>query len=452
MSAVGDMVGSIFGGSSSGAGAQQSSSSQSSDSRLDPEIKKLFMENFTRAQDVAGNLGVQQFAPRTADYNNAQALIRNAGVTGANTVGSAVNTLSGLQASNPYSVTGQGYDAMYGNAAQLNGADLSNYMNPYQQAVIDSTMNQMGISRQRQTLADNAAAVKAGAFGGSRQAVQNALSNEAYDRNTASTLAGLNASNFTNAQNAAQSDVANRQAAMLANLGYGNRAAEFGASATNAANLANQSAYNTNQALRLQAANAGVGAGQTQQDMATRQGQNVMNLGLMDQDYQQKILDATRNLPLEQQALINQALSINPAGGAGNVSTGSATSNASTQGQGILGSLGSAAAGFGQAIGPAALAYMAFSDENLKENIEDIKDPLDKLKFLRGTSYNYKGKDYKSAGIIAQDVEKVMPRAVFDTPDGKAVDYTAVTGLLVSAVNDLAAKVEKKGAKHGRAI
>ena len=45
----------------------------------------------------------------------------------------------------------------------------------------------------------------------------------------------------------------------------------------------------------------------------------------------------------------------------------------------------------------------------------------------------------------------VMPDAVVDTPECKAMSYPAVTGLLVSAVNELSDKIEKKGKKHGRA-
>jgi len=326
----------LLGGNSSSSGT----SSSSSGSALDPEIKKLFMENFSGAQNVAKNLQAQTFAPRTGDYNAGEAAIRAAATGGAglNTVNTAANTATGLQSSNPYMVTGQGYDPIYGNAAQLDLKSINNYMNPYTQNVIDTTMSDLSRQRQMQGAADNASAVKAGAFGGSRQAVQNALTNEAYDRNTASTVANLRNTGYNTALGAAQSDVANRQAAMLANLGFGNQAAEFGANATNAANLANQNAYANNQTLKLNAANLGNTIGSNQQSQAYQAGQNQMNLGLMDQEYQQKIMDATRNLPLEQQAIINQALGINPAGGSGMTSTATSVSQqGSKSGSGLLG-------------------------------------------------------------------------------------------------------------------
>jgi hypothetical protein len=326
----------LLGGNSSSSGTSSSNSS----SALDPEIKKLFMENFSGAQNVAKNLQAQTFAPRTGDYNAGEAAIRAAATNGPglSTVNTAANTATGLQSSNPYMVTGKGYDPIYGNAAQLDLSSISNYMNPYTQSVIDTTMSDLARQRQMQGAADNASAVKAGAFGGSRQAVQNALTNEAYDRNTASTVANLRNTGYNTALGAAQSDVANRQAAMLANLGFGNQAAQFGANATNTAELANQGAYANNQNLKLNAANLGNTIGTNQQSLANQNGQNLMNLGLMDQEYQQKIMDATRNLPLEQQAIINQALGINPAGGSGMTSNATSVSQQSSKsGSGLLG-------------------------------------------------------------------------------------------------------------------
>ena len=52
--------------------------------------------------------------------------------------------------------------------------------------------------------------------------------------------------------------------------------------------------------------------------------------GGFQQQFSQQQLDAIRNLPLEQQQIINQALGINPAGGSGMQST-------SSSGQGLLG-------------------------------------------------------------------------------------------------------------------
>jgi hypothetical protein len=96
--------------------------------------------------------------------------------------------------------------------------------------------------------------------------------------------------------------------------------------------------------------------------------------------------------------------------------------------------------GAGSAAGGAAGAIIA-SDARVKENIESIENALDKVEQLDGKTYNYIGKPTGDAGVIAQDLEKVLPDAVVEKDGVKYVKYEAVIGLLVSAVNELARKV-----------
>jgi len=96
------------------------------------------------------------------------------------------------------------------------------------------------------------------------------------------------------------------------------------------------------------------------------------------------------------------------------------------------------------------------SDVALKENIVNIPDPLEALKKLNGVLFDWK-KDYidsrggedgyfvrkKDVGVIAQEVEKVLPEAVAQRKDGiKAVKYDRLTCLLIEAVKKLSEKVE----------
>ena len=80
-------------------------------------------------------------------------------------------------------------------------------------------------------------------------------------------------------------------------------------------------------------------------------------------------------------------------------------------------------------------AYGSPSDENLKDNIEVIPNALDKVSQLRGVTFNYKKDGNKSTGLIAQDLEKVLPEVVYDFKDleteetSKAVRYGNVVGL-----------------------
>ena len=57
-------------------------------------------------------------------------------------------------------------------------------------------------------------------------------------------------------------------------------------------------------------------------------------------------------------------------------------------------------------------AYGSVSDERLKENIKVIENPIEKIKDLKGVTFTYKKDGEKSTGLIAQDLEKVLPEAV----------------------------------------
>jgi hypothetical protein len=191
------------------------------------------------AKSTAGGLDARQFAGFTPQYQAAQDRLTNLGMTG------------------------------------FTPDSISQFMNPYQEEVIGSAMSDIERQRQMQQVADASSATRAGAFGGSRQAVQSALTNEAALRQGASTAAQMRAQ------------------------GYGQ-----------AAQLAQQA-----QTMGLQ----GVGA--------------VMSAQQQQQMLEQQRLDAMRNLPLEQLALQQSAMSAQPAN-LGMTSTTPTTRNA---GAGALG-------------------------------------------------------------------------------------------------------------------
>ena len=104
------------------------------------------------------------------------------------------------------------------------------------------------------------------------------------------------------------------------------------------------------------------------------------------------------------------------------------------------------------------IAYSTtISDERLKENIVGIDGALDKVSQLNGYTFTYKADGKISAGVIAQEVEKVLPEAVSEkelplkADDGqeyKVVNYDALHGLLIEAIKELKAEIEVlKGAK-----
>lgn len=87
----------------------------------------------------------------------------------------------------------------------------------------------------------------------------------------------------------------------------------------------------------------------------------------------------------------------------------------------------------------------AYSDIRIKANVEIIPSALDKLDLIRGVTYtrtDLDDKEQRYAGVIAQEIESVLPEAVRDLGDIKAVDYNATIGLLIQAVKELRDEVE----------
>lgn len=89
-----------------------------------------------------------------------------------------------------------------------------------------------------------------------------------------------------------------------------------------------------------------------------------------------------------------------------------------------------------------AYAFQISSDVRLKSNLEKIESALDKVSKLAAYTYDKQGVDGRQAGVIAQDVEKVLPEAVRENDEGyKTVDYAAVTALLINAINELRGEI-----------
>ena len=94
----------------------------------------------------------------------------------------------------------------------------------------------------------------------------------------------------------------------------------------------------------------------------------------------------------------------------------------------------------------------SFSDLRLKENIASIPNALDKVSSLQGITFTRKSDGSVGTGLIAQELEKVLPEAVYeakaidslDNPDAekyKAIQYETTVGLLVEAIKELQARI-----------
>lgn len=87
----------------------------------------------------------------------------------------------------------------------------------------------------------------------------------------------------------------------------------------------------------------------------------------------------------------------------------------------------------------------AYSDERVKENINTIENALEKVKALRGVTYNRKDKEDKSEkiGVIAQEVQEILPQVVQEQEDGMlGVSYGNITAVLIEAIKEQQKQIE----------
>ena len=192
---------------------------QTQTNTINPYAMQAYKQNLSLARETAQGLGPQQFAGFDPRYEAGEA-------------------------------------ALYEASMKPFGAeDIQAFQNPYEDQVVQQSLQDIERSRQMQSLQDANRATQAKAFGGSRYGVQSALTNEAALQEAA------------------------RTAGQLRSAGYGQ-----------AAELAKQARQ-----LNMQGY------------------QNAMNLGLTRQQFSQQQLDAIRNLPLQRLAIEQSAMSAQPA-------------------------------------------------------------------------------------------------------------------------------------------
>lgn len=85
----------------------------------------------------------------------------------------------------------------------------------------------------------------------------------------------------------------------------------------------------------------------------------------------------------------------------------------------------------------------AYSDQRLKSSIETIPDALAKVAKMRGVNFTMKDTGARSTGVIAQELQAVIPEAVHTNDDGYlSVAYGNLVGVLIQAINELSEEVE----------
>jgi hypothetical protein len=89
-----------------------------------------------------------------------------------------------------------------------------------------------------------------------------------------------------------------------------------------------------------------------------------------------------------------------------------------------------------------AINFNSTSDINLKTNIQTVENALETVNTLRGVSFDWKETGFGSYGVIAQELEEVLPELVKDG-EVKSVNYNGIIGVLIEAVKELKKEVEE---------
>jgi hypothetical protein len=285
----------------------------------------------------------------------------------------------------------QGQAVNFADPRNFNQQTLSQYMNPYQQDVVNATMANLGQLQQQQQNELTSRAIKAGAMGGDRTGIARAA------------LAGQQ--NLANAQTLAQ----------LQQQGYSQAMGQYNQQQQRAIETAQNAAYGLGQ-LGGQAQNAALtgiqallGTGAQQQQLGQQQLTNAYNQWLQQRAY-----------PYQQTAFYSGIASgIAPNMGGTTNTVGFGTGN--TQMQQPSG--GGGAAGIGMSLLSMLPQLIGMSDEDDKTDIKYLgRDPETGEKLY---SYRYKGdpKTYpKVVGPMAQDIEEEEPERVHEIGGHKVVE------------------------------
>jgi hypothetical protein len=322
-------------GSSGSSGTQTQTSQTNLPDWITSAGKQNLANSYGVAQNMMGPYSGERYAGMTPGAVADVGALQNS-VGGANGgYDLAQSTLAGLQGFSPSMV----------NPGSIAGTDLSGYMNPFASAVINPALQALDRQRLQAQNTNGDQALSQKAFGGSRQGVQEGVTNAMSAANAGQLVSGLQMQNFTNAQQMANQDIATNLAGQQAN----------------------QQAQLAGAGLNLNAANSGANvAGQKQQSllqslMAALQGQTLMQGDKQGQlDAAQQAYRENQQFPLQQLQIPMQALGQTPYGQQTSQTNPLPPSNglmsglgAGAAGLGILGSVASMFPGIGTGIGGA---------------------------------------------------------------------------------------------------
>ena len=127
------------------------------------------------------------------------------------------------------------------------------------------------------------------------------------------------------------------------------------------------------------------------------------------------------------------------------VSAGSSILNINPSGINVTGIVTSTSVSTGNVVSSGIVTAQDFdslSDINYKTNVETVENALAIVSSLRGVSFDWKESGTGSYGVIAQELQEVLPELVHgDNP--KTVNYNGIIGVLIEAIKELKVEVEE---------
>ena len=280
-----------------------------STSSIDPQIKEAFLANLQQAQGVAGALPTQQFAGYNPLYQAGEEALVNTALAGPGISGTDLAAQMAAYGGvyQPAQITAQQTNLGLGQGA----GTIGSYMNPFTEQVRTNALADLESARRSAIQQTGERATAARAFGGSRQGVAEALTNQGFAKQAANLGATLNEQAFNQAVALQGQDISRRSAADIANQQAGLQGAQLRlGGASQLGNLAAQQ-----QALRLGGAQAVMGAGGARQALEQQQ------------------MDAIRNIGLQRLGIVQSSLGAQPA----NLGMQATTPYSQNVGAGLLG-------------------------------------------------------------------------------------------------------------------
>ena len=369
-------------------------------------------ENYQLAKDI-GNKPYQAYGGQQVagmDPNTQKAIDATMGSVGATQgqFAGAGGALQGLLDKNIGQVTA-------GNIKPQTwaGSDLNPYLNPYIENVENRTIDSMNRGAQQQQNVMNSQAQQAKAFGGTRQGVQAGVAQGENTRAIGDMSAGLRKSGFDAASALLTGDIGRDLQAQTQNVAnrlsadQGNQAASLdeiraktGAATALTGNAAQQASTN------LADIGAMYQAGSVGQDQKQRE------LSQAEQNWERE-----QAYPTEMLNLKLASLGMSPYG-----RTETQTKTEPKAGGGT--DWATAALGGAKTLGS---LFSMFSEDSAKTDVEPVGNMKVKGKKLPTVAYRYKAdpKTYpKTVGVMASDVQKVLPSAVKKIGKNRVIDYT----------------------------